>query len=60
MTFFALPLNSPIVLICSFSPSSPRSTICCGVVTACEQRRVALLTPTSVACADSTTATSSW
>jgi hypothetical protein len=58
MTFFALELNSPIVLMCALSASSPRATICAGVVTSANSARVALLTPTSVACADSTTATS--
>ena len=60
MTFFALVLNSPMVLICCFSPSSPSATICAGVLTSRNSARVALLTPTSVDWAESTTATSSW
>ncbi|MGY3645498.1 hypothetical protein ACVWW2_000789 [Bradyrhizobium sp. LM4.3] len=39
--------------------SSPRSSIFCGVSAISNNARVALLTPASVACADSTTATSS-
>jgi hypothetical protein len=60
MTFFALVLNRPIVLMCCFRPSSPKATICSGVFTSAKSARVALLTPASVAWADSTTATSSW
>ena len=59
MTFFALVLNRPMVLIASRSASSPKSTICCGVLMRSNRARVAMLTLASVACADSTTATSS-
>ncbi len=38
MTFFALVLNRPIVLIASRSSSSPSSTICCGRLDVLEQR----------------------
>src|SRR5690606_27699583 len=54
-----LALNRPMVEICRFSPSSPSARIACGVFASGYRRRVARLTPTSVACADSTTATSS-
>ena len=59
MTFFALVLNSPIVRIAARTRSSPSATICAGVSAAAKSPRVALLTPASVACADSTTATRS-
>jgi hypothetical protein len=59
MTFFALLRKSPIVLICSISRSSPRSSIFCGVSATWKSARVALLTPASVACALSATATTS-
>jgi len=59
MTFFALVLKRPIVLIASRRLSSPRSTICCGVVMRAKSGREATLTLASVACAESTTATSS-
>jgi hypothetical protein len=42
-----------------FNSSSPRSRIACGVFATGYSLRVALLTPTSVACADSSTAISS-
>ena len=58
ITFFALELNRPMVLMCCFSPSSPSATICAGVVTVLNSSRVALLTPTSVDWAESTTAIS--
>src|SRR3546814_600815 len=53
-----LRIEQPDRLICCLRPSSPRSTICCGVFTSSNSRRFALFTPTSVACAESTTATS--
>ena len=59
MTFFALVLNRPMVLIASRSASSPSSTICSGVLIRSNSGRVAMFTLASVACADSTTATSS-
>ena len=58
MTFFALVLNRPIVLIASRSLSSPKSTICRGVLMCSNSGRVAMFTLASVAWADSTTATS--
>src|SRR3981081_231077 len=48
-----------MVLICSRSCSSPSSIIFCGVSAISNSFRVALLTPASVAWAESTTATSS-
>ncbi len=45
MTFFALALNRPMVLMCCFSPSSPSSIICCGVFTVLEQRPRRLVDP---------------
>src|SRR6185436_12074389 len=48
-----------MVLMYSRKDSSPRSSIFCGVSATSNNARVALLTPASVACADSTTATSS-
>src|SRR6184192_3028999 len=47
-----------MVLMRSCTPSSPRANIFLGVSAALNRARVALLTPASVACADSTTATS--
>ncbi len=38
MTFFALVLNSPMVLISRFSPSSPSASIAAGVLATREQR----------------------
>ena len=55
MTFFALVLNRPIVLICARNASSPSATICSGVLMRLNKSRVAMLTLTSVAWADSTT-----
>src|SRR4051812_21877060 len=59
MTFFALVRNSPMVLINSRTRSSPSAAIFSGVSASANKAGVALLTPASVACADSTTATSS-
>ena len=59
ITFFALVRKSPMVLISSRTLSSPSATIFSGVSAAANSAGVALLTPASVACADSTTATSS-
>ena len=59
MTFFALVRNSPMVLISSRTLASPSATIFSGVSASANSAGVALLTPASVACADSTTATSS-
>jgi len=60
MTFLALVLNKPIVLIAFRSDSSPKSIIWRGFLMRSNNRRVAMLTLASVAWADSTTATSSW
>ena len=59
MTFLALVLNRPMVLMNSRTRSSPSATILAGVSAAANNAGVALLTPASVACADSTTATRS-
>ena len=59
MTFFALPRHRPMVRMYSPTSSSPSASIFSGVSAAANSARVALLTPASVACADSTTATSS-
>jgi len=48
-----------MVLINSRTRSSPSATIFCGVSASANSAGVALLTPASVACADSTTATNS-
>src|SRR5579872_554040 len=48
-----------MVLMASRSFSSPRSSIFCGLSATWNKARVARLTPASVACADSTTATRS-
>src|SRR5215469_5141154 len=48
-----------MVLMYSRKRSSPRSSIFCGVSATLNSSRVARLTPASVACADSTTATRS-
>ena len=45
--------------ICSISPSSPTASIFAGVSAIGNSASVARLTPLSVACADSATATSS-
>ena len=58
MTFFALVRNRPIVLMRSRTLSSPSASIASGVSASAKSGRVALLTPASVACAESTTATS--
>ena len=47
-----------MVLICSVTPSTPSASMACGVGAASNSAGVALFTPTSVACADSATATS--
>ena len=52
MTFFALVLNRPMVLMCAFTPSSPSATIFAGVSAIANSLRVARLTETSVACAE--------
>ena len=44
--------------MCGFSPSSPSAWMACGVFATGKSLRIALLTPTSVACADRITATS--
>src|SRR5690606_30843268 len=49
----------PIVFTYDFSPSTPRSRIACGVFATGKSFAVALFTPTSVACAERMTATSS-
>jgi len=58
MTFFALVLNRPMVLIASRSASSPSATICLGVLIRANSGRQAVLTLASVAWAERTTATS--
>ena len=55
----ALALNSPIVRMCLRMPASPSLSIASGVLASAKSVLVALFTPTSVAWADSTTATSS-
>ena len=52
----ALLRYSPMVLICDSKPSSPKASMRWGVGATTNKRRVALFTPTSVACADSKTA----
>ena len=54
----ALALNSPIVRMCLRMPASPSFSIESGVLASAKSVFVALFTPTSVAWADSTTATS--
>ena len=56
-TFLALVLNNPMVLMRSRIFASPNRIIFSGVSAAANRPGVALFTPTSVACADSTTAT---
>ncbi len=57
MTFLALLRKRPMVLMCSRTASSPSAIILAGVSATAKRPRVALLTPASVACAESTTAT---
>ena len=57
-TFFALVRKRPMVFTSSRTRSSPNAAIFCGVSAAANSAGVALLTPASVACAESTTATS--
>ena len=57
--FFALLRKRPIDWMYGISPSTPSSTIAGGVLATGKSFAVALFTPLSVACADSTTATSS-
>ncbi len=59
ITLRALALNNPMVAMCGFNPSSPRARMASGVLAIGYRRRVALFTPTSVACAERITATSS-
>ena len=59
ITFLAFVLKSPMVLMCSLRRASPSASMSAGVSTAAKSAPVALLTPLSVACAESTTATSS-
>jgi hypothetical protein len=59
MRFLALVLKKFSVLMCWRRPSSPRSSIFWGVLATANRFFVALLTPTSVAWAESATATSS-
>ena len=49
MTFFALELKRPMVLIFSLTPSSPRATIFSGVSATAKSAGVASLTLLSVA-----------
>ena len=57
MTFFALVRKRPIDLMSSRTRSSPSASIFSGVSASAKSFGVALLTPASVACAESTTAT---
>src|SRR5579862_3111201 len=57
--FFALLRKRPIDFMYETSPASPSCNISSGVWTTLNRCSVALLTPLSVACAESTTATSS-
>ncbi len=59
MTFFALLREEPDRLDVGADFASPSSTIFSGVSAILNSGLVALFTPASVACADSTTATSS-
>ncbi len=59
ITFFALVRKSPMVLISSRTRSSPSAAIFSGVSASSNSAGVALFTPASVACAESTTATRS-
>jgi hypothetical protein len=49
-----------MVRMYSSSPVTPSATICAGLPAILNRRAVARLTDLSVACAESTTATSSW
>ena len=57
--FFALVRKRPMVRISSVTFSTPSATIFSGVSARAKSAGVALFTPASVACAESTTATSS-
>ena len=57
--FFALVRNRPMVRMYSVSAGRPRARTLAGVFATTNRRRVALFTPTSVACAESSTAASS-
>ena len=57
--FFALLRKRPIDCTYGMRPSTPSATIAAGVLATGKSFAVALFTPLSVACADSTTATSS-
>ncbi len=58
-TFLALVRKRPMVRISSVTSASLSAAIFSGVSARAKSAGVALLTPASVACADSTTATSS-
>ena len=58
-TLRALPCHRPIDLMCRATPSTPSRTIASGVAASLYNVSVARFTDTSVACADSTTATNS-
>ena len=58
MTFLAFMRKRPMVLMRSCRSSTPSATILRGVSATLNSGLVALLTPASVACAESTTATS--
>ena len=58
ITCRALLRKSPMVRMCSISRSSPSASIFAGVSATLKSASVARLTPLSVACADSATATS--
>jgi hypothetical protein len=59
ITFFAFMRNRPMEPMKDMSLSTPSCTIAAGVLATGKSCAVTLLTPLSVACADSTTATSS-
>ncbi|MNN14092.1 hypothetical protein D3C81_1271450 [compost metagenome] len=59
MTFFALLLYRPMVLMYSDSPSTPSAWMAAGVLATGYSLAVALFTPTSVAWAERITAISS-
>ena len=56
--FFALLRKSPIDCTYGMRPPTPSATMADGVLAIGKSFAVALFTPLSVACADSTTATS--
>ena len=57
-TFFDLACHSPMLRMCAATPSTPKATMAAGSGAAANRVRPALLTATSVVCADITTAQS--